>query len=163
MNIFYVDKDPTIAAQQLADDHIRKMSIESAQMLCFAHYHVGNTPPYKNSKQHFNHPCSKWVRESRQNYLWLLEHGLEICNEFKERYGKTHATEKTLVWLLNNIPQLPDSGFTEPPKCMPPEFMLEGTIESYHNFYINDKIKIKNLGWRKLNNTPNWVRDAMAS
>jgi hypothetical protein len=33
MNIFYINADPQIAAQQLADDHIRKMQIESAQIL----------------------------------------------------------------------------------------------------------------------------------
>ena len=158
MNVFYIDKDPVIAAQQLADEHVRKMAIESAQMLCFAHYSVGNQPPYKNSKQHFNHPSSKWIRESIEHYKWVLEHGLEICFEFEERYGKAHATKAVLVWLMNNIPNLPNNGFTPPPQCMPEQYKKKDTIEAYRNFYINDKIKVKNLSWKKLNNTPQWVK-----
>jgi hypothetical protein len=157
MNIFYINKNPIIAAQELADDHIRKMAIESAQMLCFAHYSVGNQPPYKNSKQHFNHPSSKWVRESIDHYNWLLEHGLEICFEFEERYGKEHATQKVLIWLLNNKPDLPKNGFTPPPQCIPIELQLPDTIDAYKNFYIKDKIAIKKLSWKKLNNTPAWA------
>ena len=34
MNIFAVDKDPKISAQQLCDKHVVKMILESAQMLC---------------------------------------------------------------------------------------------------------------------------------
>ena len=36
MNIFYVDKDPKIAAKMMCDKHIIKMILESAQMLCTA-------------------------------------------------------------------------------------------------------------------------------
>lgn len=157
MNIFYIDSDPVIAAQQLADDHIRKMQIESAQMLCFAHYAYGNTAPYKNSKKHFNHPCSKWVRQSIQHYHWLLQHGLEVCNEFEKRYGKSHKTKEVLKWLSDNQPPIPDNGFTEPPQCMPEQYQLPNTIDAYHKFYIEDKIGIKKLGWNKLNNVPSWV------
>ena len=34
MNIFYLDKDPVIAAQLSCDKHVVKMILESAQMLC---------------------------------------------------------------------------------------------------------------------------------
>ena len=85
MNIFYINEDPIIAAQELADDHIRKMQIESAQMLCTTFHHYGIDAPYK--KAHYNHPSTKWVRESIYHVYWLLEHGLEICDEFVIRYG----------------------------------------------------------------------------
>ena len=34
MNIFYLDRDPRIAAQMHCDKHVVKMPLESAQMLC---------------------------------------------------------------------------------------------------------------------------------
>ena len=34
MNIFYLDKDPVVAAQMSCDKHVVKMILESAQMLC---------------------------------------------------------------------------------------------------------------------------------
>ena len=37
MNIFYIDRDPVIAAQMSCDKHVVKMILESAQMLCTAH------------------------------------------------------------------------------------------------------------------------------
>jgi hypothetical protein len=156
MNIFYIDADPIKAAQQLADDHIRKMQIESAQMCCTAHWETGNEAPYKRA--HKNHPSTIWTRQSIQHYDWLVQHGLEICNEFELRYGKEHATKKILVWLQQNKPSIPDNGFTPPPQCMPEEFRKENTIEAYKNFYINDKIAIKGLDWKKIpDKKPLWV------
>jgi hypothetical protein len=158
MNIFYINEDPIVAARELLDDHVRKMQIESAQMLCFAHYAYGNQPPYKNSKPHFNHPCSKWIRQSIQHYIWLLEHGLAICDEFELRYGKEHATKKVLIWLKENKPPIPDNGFKDPPKCMDENFKKDDTVKSYHNFYIKDKIKVKGLDWKKIpSRKPQWV------
>ncbi len=155
MNIFYINEDPIIAAQELADDHIRKMQIESAQMCCTAHWETNSEAPYKRA--HKNHPSTIWARESLPQYLWLVEHGLEICNEFTKRYKNTHKTEQVLLWLKNNLPDIPDNGFKEPPLCMPDIYKTENTIMSYRKFYIEDKIKIKKLNWNKLNNIPLWV------
>ena len=37
MNIFVLDRNPTIAAQQMCDKHVVKMIVESAQMLSTCH------------------------------------------------------------------------------------------------------------------------------
>ena len=156
MNIFYINEDPIIAAQELCDDHIRKMQIESAQMLCTAHWEQGREAPYKRA--HLNHPSTKWTRESIQHYRWLVRHGLEVCNEFTKRYGKYHKTQDVMEWCQNNEPNIPDNGFTPPPQCMPDEYKNNDTIEAYKTFYIEDKIKIKKLNYNKLNNTPEWIK-----
>jgi len=155
MNIFYINADPIAAAQQLADDHIRKMQIESAQMCSTAHWESGSQAPYKRA--HVNHPSTKWVRESIQHYRWLINHGLEICSEFTKRYGKHHKTQDVLEWLRDNEPSINDNGFTPPPQCMPEIYQKQDTIKAYKTFYIEDKVKVKNLSWKKLNNKPNWV------
>jgi hypothetical protein len=155
MNIFYLDENPKLAATMLCDQHIRKMQIESAQMCCTAHWETNSEAPYKRA--HKNHPSTIWARESLLQYLWLVEHGLEICNEFTKRYKNTHKTEQVLLWLKNNLPDIPDNGFKEPPLCMPDIYKTENTIMSYRKFYIEDKIKIKKLNWNKLNNIPLWV------
>jgi hypothetical protein len=157
MNIFYINENPTIAAQQLADDHIRKMQIESAQMCSTAHWETGTQAPYKRA--HVNHPSTKWVRQSIQHYDWLIQHGLEICNEFTKRYGKHHKTQDVLEWLQINKPNIPDNGFIAPPQCMPDEFKEPDTLEAYKKFYILDKVKIKKLDWKKLNNKPEWIKE----
>jgi hypothetical protein len=159
MNIFYIDTDPQLAAQQLADDHIRKMQIESAQMCCTAHWASGSEAPYK--KAHLNHPSTKWVRESIHHYRWVINHGLEVCNEFTKRYGKYHKTQGVLEWCRDNEPNIPDNGFTEPPQCMPDEYKKDNAIDGYKTYYIEDKIKNKQLTYNKLNNTPEWIKRSL--
>ena len=163
MNIFYIDKNPQHAAQQLADDHIRKMQIESAQMCSVAHWVTGSTAPYKQS--HTNHPSTKWTCESLDHAQWLLDHGLEICDEFVVRYGKEHATRKVLFWVKDNLPlisdKFPSIGFVPPPQCMPDEYKTDDTIKAYRDFYIKDKLGIKKLNYNKLNNTPKWINESL--
>jgi hypothetical protein len=159
MNIFYINTDPVTAAQQLADDHIRKMQIESAQMCCTAHWASGSEAPYKRA--HLNHPSTKWVRESIHHYRWVVQHGLEVCNEFTKRYGKYHKTQGVLEWLRDNEPNIPDNEFTEPPQCMPDEYKKANAIEGYKTYYIEDKIKNKQLTYNKLNNTPEWIKKSL--
>jgi hypothetical protein len=158
MNIFYINADPIVAAQELCDDHVRKMQIESAQMLCTAHWAVGSEAPYKRA--HFNHPSTKWTRESIQHYRWLVKHGLEVCYEFNKRYGKRHKTQDVIEWCRDNEPSIPDAGFTPPPQAMPEEYKNEDTIEAYKTYYIQDKVKIKKLNWNKLNNKPIWIKES---
>jgi hypothetical protein len=156
MNIFYINTNPTQAAQELADDHIRKMQIESAQMCCTAHWETGNEAPYKRA--HKNHPSTIWARQSIHHYRWLVQHGLEICNEFTKRYGKSHKTQAVLEWCHDNEPSIPDNGFTPPPQCMPEQYQDNDTITAYRKFYIEDKIAIKKLNYNKLNNKPEWIK-----
>jgi len=156
MNIFYIDSNPIVAAQQLTDDHIRKMQIESAQMCCTAHWAVGSEAPYK--KAHFNHPSTKWTRESIHHYVWLVEHGLKICKEFTLRYGKHHKTQDVLEWLQANKPNLQNSEFVAPPLCMPDQYKKDDAIDAYRNFYVKDKLAVKKLDWKKIpEKKPLWV------
>ena len=68
MNIFYLDRNPIVAAQMMCDKHVVKMILESAQMLSTAHRVLdGDTYAdlvglYKIA--HKNHPSSVWVRSS---------------------------------------------------------------------------------------------------
>ena len=75
MNIFYLDEDPVLAAQMHCDKHVVKMILESAQLLSTAHLLIDGDELaderglYKAT--HKNHPSSKWVRDSSENYEWL--------------------------------------------------------------------------------------------
>ena len=97
MNIFVVNDDPKVAAQNLCDKHVVKMILESAQMLCSAF--KNGEAPYKRS--YYNHPCTKWARESQVNYEWLLTHAYELCEEYLLRYGKIHKPLDAIDWCDN--------------------------------------------------------------
>ena len=123
MNIFYLDKDPEIAAQMMCDKHVVKMILESAQMLSTAH-RVLDGDRVADSKglykmAHKNHPSTIWVRTCDENYEWLWNHMEALMYEYTHRYGKKHATER-LTHALWKLPiNIPYGEFTDPPQCMP--------------------------------------------
>lgn len=114
MNIFCTNEDPLVAAQELCDQHCRsKMQIESAIMLqhCFDNNTLQDAPKTKTGKfrragkGYFNHPCSVWVRESKANFEWLVEHALEMFNERDYRWPNSseHFTKTFIKWCRDNI------------------------------------------------------------
>jgi hypothetical protein len=155
MNIFYLHQDPILAAKDLCDQHILKMGIESAQMMCTAHWLTDNEAPYK--KAHVNHPSTIWTRQSIYHYEWLLNHAKEIFKEYNRRYKKVHKTESVITWLDKNKPNIPDLAFVEPPQCMPDDYKNVDTVTAYRNFYLYDKILIKGLKYDRAENAPDWL------
>ena len=151
MNIFYLHRDPVIAAKVQYNKHVVKMILESAQMLCTAHHHYGNgnNVPYK--KAHYNHPSTKWVRESDEHYNWLFDHMVALGHEYTKRYGKTHLTINKCFLPLYRIPVgIPNNGFTPPPQCMPDQYKDELSTTAYWNYYIGEKHVVANLKTEKL-------------
>jgi hypothetical protein len=149
MNIFKLDESPVVSAKYACDKHVVKMILESAQMLCAVH--PEGTAPYKRS--FYNHPCTKWVRESARNYEWLLLHAYSLCEEYTRRYGKIHKTEAVIEWCDNNRPELPNTESTSQPTCMPDYCKTESVVESYRKYYINEKSKFAK--WKD-GNIPFW-------
>ena len=144
MNIFFLHRDPRIAARYHCDKHVIKMIIESAQMLYCAHWMMNpeKVPEGAYKFTHKNHPCTIWVRESRENYMWLASLGWWLCKEYQHRYGahKTHKTEAHIEWLLSNPPDLPRTGMTPNPMAMPDEYKKPDPIDAYRLFYRESKL-----------------------
>lgn len=94
MNIFAVDECPIAAAQALPDKLVVKMPVETTQILSTVSHLLGVPGPYR--KTHQQHPCVLWVMRDRANWLWVLEHGRALCDEYRYRYGGTHGCEEVL-------------------------------------------------------------------
>ena len=177
MNIFYLNKDPSIAALMHNDKHCVKMILESAQMMCTAHreldqFYLPNADDeyiftqigiMKDNRDvvykmaHFNHPCSKWVRYSSSHYEYLYKLFVSLCDEYTYRYGKVHLTDKKLRVLLKNNPvNIPDAGFKEPPQCMPMVYKHEDTITAYRTYYMKAKKSFMHYTKRE---TPLWIKE----
>lgn len=140
MNIFVLDKNPIKAAKMLCDKHINKMILESAQMLCTAHWMRNSKAPYKAT--HKNHPCSKWARKSFGNYNWLTKHGLAIAKEYRRRYKRTHKTLEVLKWCEKNKPKLKLRKRTKFVQAMPDKYKDKDSVKAYQKYYIGEKLKI---------------------
>jgi hypothetical protein len=160
MNIFFLHLLPDICAQMHIDKHVIKMILETAQLLCSAHYlsESDYKPCYKLT--HKNHPSAIWTRESKGNYQWLCSLGQELCKEYTYRYGKIHKCQPYIEDLAKNVPNLPDIGFTPPRLAMPVMSKDEDFIEAYRTYYFFDKMYIHSwkgkVGGRE---TPEWIVD----
>lgn len=148
MNIFYLHQDAQTAAQAMTNKHVIKMILESAQLLSTAHHVLdGDLARDKDllyKPTHRNHPSAVWVRQSGEHYLWLYKHFLYLCEEYTNRYGKTHATFTKLAYTLSHMPHnIPYVGFTQPPCAMPDQYkVVNDSVASYRNYYVAEKLKI---------------------
>jgi len=154
MNIFILDIDPRKAAQYHCDKHVIKMILETAQLLCTAHWETGGEAPYKNT--HKNHPCAKWTRESISNYKWLCRLGIELCGEYTHRYNKRHKTEDIIIWCTENIPNIPNVEQTNFVLAMPDYYKKEEAVDSYRSYYNGAK---KHMYSWKNRKRPEWTEE----
>jgi hypothetical protein len=152
MNIFVLDKDPKTCAVYHNDKHVVKMILETAQLLCGVHWVEGGEAPYKLS--HKNHPSAIWARECVENYIWLCDLGLELCNEYTYRYGKRHKSQDIIEWCLLNVPNIPEKGDITPfALAMPDECKVGDAVASYRVYYMVEK---RGFAVWKNRETPEW-------
>ena len=156
MNIFVLDSDLKLNAQYHADRHCVKMILEQVQLLTTTH-HITKTDPktIPYNKTHCNHPCSIWVRSSLSNYKWLLKSTKELCREYTYRYGKIHKCEGVLKWCEENLPNIPDKGFTPFAQAMPDEYKDPDPIKAYRAYYRGAKKHL--FSWKK-RQEPYWIK-----
>jgi hypothetical protein len=161
MNIFYLDSDPVKAAQFTKDKHCIKMIVESAQMLanCYTLEQLADSmcPRTQTGNvrrhSHYNHPCSKWVRESLENFDWLVDHAFALCDEYRLRCNKVHFTKPFLEWCLRYTPPLPSKNLTPPALAMPEKYHQPCPVESYRAYYMGEK---QHLAKWTVRGKPDW-------
>lgn len=157
MNIFYLDKDPRLAAQYHNNKHVVKMILETAQLLSTAHHMLdgSNTPQGIYKPTHKNHPSAIWIRSGVDQYRWGFDLFGFLIDEFHYRYMKPHACERLIPILINNPINIDyDAPWTEPPQCMPDECRVEeNAVEAYRNYYIAHKSHLASWSVR---NIPSW-------
>lgn len=137
------------------------MPTEQLQMFCFA-FPEGQAP-YKNSRKHrhYVHPASKWIRDSKENFQWALEHFKAQLDEYKIRYKRDHGAAQYLPWLLNNWHTIsfPNTGLTPFARCFS-QFKEQldreepDVVKAYQKFYILDKIEFAK--WPSVEKIPTW-------
>lgn len=158
MNIFYFYPCPTLSAQAQPDKMLVKMPLETAQMLSTAHRELdGDEYADANNlykRAYWNHPCTIWARETKENYLWLYKHFIALGNEYYYRYQKRHASLVKLGYPLGTPPKnIPEGNLTPPALAMPDQYKTKDPVESYRNYCIAEKTYAQ---WNKNRPKPNW-------
>lgn len=168
MNIFILDKDIKTNVEYYPDKHIVKMGTEMGQMIS-AIYHI--ISPEKICEYHYkkasyiNHPCTIWMRESLENFLYGVRLGLAILNEYYYRYERKEnfiRLKNLLDYSLKNPPKLKMIGLTKFARAIKkdkyPDLLdikkYPDTIEAYREYFRRDKKHL--FKWTK-RNKPNWL------
>lgn len=180
MNIFYLNNDPVVCAQQHVDKHVVKMILEYAQLLSTAHRILDGTETTKQSKTgrrlkhwslhdsrdsalysatHANHPSARWARDNKSNYQWLFKLWIELMREYNYRYGKIHSSARLIPFLKNPPNNIPDGEFSAPWRAMPDDYKVDRsepdyTIKSYRAYYNGAKTSM--FKWKN-RPTPEWI------
>ena len=169
MNIFVLDEDPKKAAEMMCDKHIPKMVVESAQMMASALRRHGATDedfiehdiltkkgtPYKGG--YSNHPCTKWAGDSFENFNWLTKHAICLSIEYTKRYGKTHACENPIIFMISLWEKIPKSKMTPFAQAMPDKYRDSDVVKAYRAYY-HSKTFAK---WDKGTSTPTWFKEGI--
>lgn len=156
MNVFLLDEDMIKSAQYTCDKHVVKMITEHVQLLSSAYYFTNQSElsPYRLSHQ--NHPIAKWVRESRDNWVWLRIYTLVLYGEYKYRYHNRDHRAGEFARCMKT-PKLPKIGLTRMPCAMPDQYKVDSVVQSYRNYYIGEKLPIIKYTNRP---TPDWLNAA---
>jgi hypothetical protein len=138
MNIFVLDLDiPTCAAYH-ADQHVIKMVLESAQMLCTVLSRHGIATPYKPT--HAAHPCTLWAGAAMANWIWLRDLALRLDDEYRYRFERERSHRSATVIRALPDPPLSDLGLTPFAQAMPEIYRVPGdAVAAYRAYYIGEK------------------------
>ena len=154
MNLFFVNKDPVVAAFDLVDKHVVKMILECCQMMSTAARRNGYESEHIYKDAHVNHPMTKWVGDSKEHYAWCWEHAIALSSEYRVRYGKTHKSSRLLPRLTVAMAKVPSNGWVDPPLCMPDEYKIGDYVESYREYYRKGKAHIHTWTRKQI---PAWI------
>ena len=143
MNIFVLDRDPREAARMYCDKHTPKMVVELLQQLGSAVIRHGATPDMMPLTQkgtplkggYSNHPCTRWVGDSRANYLWAVLHAATLCEQYTKRFGKTHFCMNGIQHLSDMAHLIPAGPLSPFAQAMPSEYRDPDTVKAYRAYY----------------------------
>lgn len=188
MNLFFLDPDPVVAASLYCDQHLGKIRLEAAQMLSTA-YHLSPQIEikskdtglfYKNGKPiiHYfvegnriygkafvNHPTSVWVRTTKGNFDWCLEHlkalqKIWICagcdgtdtEEIIASFRRTHF----LLRLPQGMSPVPLAMYAEVKANYKPKEPLAVAVQAYRDYMCAKQFKNDKRPTWTINKQPEW-------
>ena len=165
MNIFVLDTSPARSAEMLCDYHLRKMCVETAQILSGVILRQGKELlPGMPRPQNINHPVIKAVN-TPQKINWVINYYMVLLNEYYHRFGKDHVYEDISVDYFNALVRIIRVPIADPEWCAGlakccGEIDVSGLhiVEAYRKYYIEVKkpqLVAKNL-W-KFTNSEDWT------
>ena len=157
MQLFILDRDPEKSAQMLCDVHLRKMCLETAQILSCVLVRSGSVPesgmprPYNR-----HHPVVKALDTPfKINYVLHLNSALH--KEFFHRFGKHHVYHKLCPLYYAKLYQettTEDWSFCRNFKDFTP--VEDDIVSAYRSYYRYKKSIIRQWQYTR-RNEPEWL------
>jgi hypothetical protein len=105
--------------------------------------------PYRTQHGAFrNHPCTQWAARSPYNLAWLILHGIALCDEYYQRYGKVHTCYDVICQAQHIYHDCFDDDLNEAAakvtdftRAMPESIKFDTTIDTITAYkqYLNTK------------------------
>lgn len=151
MNIFVLSLQIIECAMFHCDQHVIKMILESAQILCTTCWLSGGKAGYRAVLE--KHHCNKWALESLSNWRWLRSLAIALNDEYKFRFKKN--TDHKSIEIINQLeePNIEDKGLTPFAQAMPDEFKNPDAVVAYKNYYAGSKYRFSTWKNREI---PQW-------
>jgi hypothetical protein len=162
MNIFVLDENPAKAAQMLCDCHLRKMCVETAQILSGVMLRNGmelleNMP----QPQNINHPVIKAIdTPEKKNWVWFYFWGL--LHEFCYRFGEHHKyVQLTRLYFDELITQGIDDNCANLAKCTGDLDVADLDIVTAYRKYYKEvkKTQLQAKGLWKFTSREDWTNE----
>lgn len=156
MNIFVLDTDLRKNAESYCDQHLVKMILETAQMMCTVVQEFGGVAPYKAT--HRNHPCTRWLMENGGNWDLLFDLVTKLNDEYKSIFNHTENHKSYNVILGLKKPTYVSNVFTGMFNAVTDDVRRENivnTIKLYRDYYRSKSQNI-NMRWTG-RSKPSWL------
>ena len=91
--------------------------------------------------------------------LWLIAHGISLCEEYEYRYNKVHSCYQTLIQALFLFPSGMPHNHTPFTRAMPDVFKHDTSIDTItaYKMYISSKPWVASNYLRIPTRKPEWV------
>jgi hypothetical protein len=151
MNIFVLSLSVIECALFHCDQHVIKMILESAQLLCSVVLMSGGKAGYRIVLP--KHKCTLWSLSSLSNWRWLRDLAYALNDEFKYRYNRLEDHQSIEIIKELEEPNIPDLGMTDFHLAMPEQFKDPDPVIAYRNYYAGAKFEFAT--WKK-REIPQW-------
>jgi hypothetical protein len=157
MNIFIFDFNLNLNAKMYPNCYTYKIPLELAQMLCTAYRELVEDDDRLYKTSHFNHPCSKWIRDSYANFKYAIDLFYALHDEWNYRYqhNKMHKSFEVINIVEKINPNVfPKQGITKFAQVMPEQYKQNNPVKAYREYFNGEKL---HLAQWKNRNIPDWV------
>lgn len=140
--IFILDRDPMRAAKALSDEDIIRSIPEIVQTLCGAHAMLDG--PQVAARRvpggSFGVPVTTlthWAASDYEAYMWLITMGTWCIEQYRKRFGRTHAAENSMHELIAVPQNIAELGWMRPPPLdVPYRFRSRNHVDAYRAAYF---------------------------